>query len=160
MLAVSIGAGILANYYTKTDAELIDDYLKEVERALEAGDVEKCMLLVHPRYHFEDITTGHLRRMCAQFLKEAPPRDIEIIKGSAKIAGNKATVYLFVLYLPKAESRLVYRIKSTWRLDLLKVKKSRPGAKPCWLAIEIRPIKMGEEPVRHLRDLRYCVVLR
>ncbi|KPJ62146.1 MAG: hypothetical protein AMS15_04935 [Planctomycetes bacterium DG_23] len=160
MLAVSIAAGILANYYTKTDVELIDHCLKKAERALESGDLQKCMLLIHPRYRYEEVNAGELRDMCVELLAQAPARDVRIIKKSIRVAGNRATVYLSLIYAPKQESRLAYGVRSSWRIHLLKVEKFRSEDKPCWLATGIHPIKIGQEPVRNLRDLKYRVVLR
>ena len=160
MLTISVAAGFLANYYTKTDAELIEDYLKGVERALESCDFERCMALVHPRYHFDGVSAGELKRMGLGLMMRAPARDVIIVKRSIRVAGARATVYFSLIYLPKPEARLAYGVKSTWRIDLLKVESFRPVRRPCWLAIGIRPITMGQEPVRHLRDLKHCVVLR
>lgn len=145
MLAISVAAGFLANLYTKTDEELIDDYLKGAQSALESGDLERCMLLVHPRYHCEGVCAEELRSMCMRLLVRAPARDVTIVKRSAIIAGPKPTVYLSLIYLPKPKAKLAYGVKSRWRVDLLKVRKFRP---------------VGKEPVSHLRDLRYYVVLR
>jgi len=160
MLAVSVGAGFLANFWVKTEEELIDDYLKAVEGALEFGDLERCMILVHPRYNFEGVSAWELRRMCVALLMRAPARDVIVAKRSVRIAGPKATVHLSVAYLPKPEAKLAYGVKSTWIVHLLKVKKYRPVGKPCWLATGLRPITVGEEHVGHLRNLRYHLVVR
>ena len=147
IVAAAVVIYLALDFLIVTDKERLEQTIAGLEKAVEAGDAEKCIDFISPDYLFEQKTREDLLKLGQRLFEMTGPMKIKELETKLNITDSLAVYESQMLAnLTDPKEEMLYAagtVLSQWRLSF----KKEDGK---WLIYQVELLSLNKQPVRGL----------